>query len=586
MNIYRSRNELSFKACLTANYTPVQATIIANRIDNPLIAKEMASNDLSAIEPYSQLLNATYAGEVIAEAVRSRKRIGLLTDYDVDGITSNAMMQHALCDMMHYPPDLLYILVGHRIHDSYGISDSLAGKILAIPQSERPELIITADCGSSDEERIQLLAKHGISVIVTDHHAIPKSGVPCSALTVVNPWQKGCQYQDKSIAGVATAWLVMWAAYDYSYKKKWTDLHNPTSLWDFVALGTVADCVSIASQTNRLFVRHGLKMINSGIRPCWHAVQLAQQDKQTSIDEGALGFQIGPRINACSRMNSPYLGIDFLMACNIEEAEFYYAQLTKANEDRKEKESEMTLVCKKLISDCMVQDPDCVSIVAYDPSFHPGVQGIVASRIVEQTGKPSFVFSPSRDGLLSASGRTVARINLRDALQYIDDRDPSIFNRYGGHKASCGAHIYASKLGEFKQLFDSAVRHQLGNDKLEQTVISDGDITQLGPISLSSYYEISQLSPFGREFESPIFTSRFKIIQSVPVGKTKKNHLKLVIQDKHGIQYSGIWFSALSTEDDVIPVVQDRTYIMNYELSENRFNNSSSLQLIIKSVGE
>jgi len=326
VNTQTEQRECIFTACTNANYTPVQASIIANRVTNKPQAIAITHSNLEAIQPYTYLKGAMESGEAIAKAVKSKKRIGVLTRNCIGGSSSNAMMQHALCGILHYPADLLFILIDSEMQADAGISQAVIDQILALPKEERPEVIITAGCGCRDESNMMQLAENGITIIITDHKPVAYSGILHSAISIVNPWQYGCQYADKSISGATVAWLVMWAAYDYAYSRSWTNKHNLTALWDYVALGTIADEVSLASTTNRLIVKHGLRLIASGVKPCWLALKAAQPKPWLDIDESTLS-----QLNAGVGARAPYLAVDFLMSPNLPRATSYWTEITRSN---------------------------------------------------------------------------------------------------------------------------------------------------------------------------------------------------------------------------------------------------------------
>lgn len=320
------RSKCIIATCVNANYTPLQASIIANRVTDELRAIAIAHDDLTAIQPYTGLKGAAASGEVIARAVKERKRIGVLTGNCAGGASSSAMMQHALCGMLHYPADLLFVLIDSGMQADSGVSQTVVDQILAFPEEERPEMIIASGYGHRDDSSIMQLAENGISIIITGYQPVAYSGIQHSAISIVNPWQHGCQYADKSISGATVAWLVMWAAYDYAYSRSWTNRHNLTALWDYVALGTIADEVSLASTTNRLIVKHGLRLIRSGVKPCWLALQAAQPKPWLDIDESTLS-----QLNAGGRSSDPYLTVDFLMSPNLPRATSYCAEIAKIN---------------------------------------------------------------------------------------------------------------------------------------------------------------------------------------------------------------------------------------------------------------
>lgn len=569
--------------------TNLQKKIIASRISNPNIVDAVIDCSLSVIPHYQLLKDHDIAAKRIAKAIINNEIIGCLTDYDCDGLSANTVLQHALLGYFNHPAIQLVNIIGHRMRDGYGVNATLVNKILTqIPVANRPSLIITADCGSSDQDRIATLKENGIDVIVTDHHAIPVEGIPRAAIAVINPSRDDCAYPDNTIAGVMVAWLTMCAVRDELIRQNHLPANSPklSALLDFVAVGTVADAVSIASPVNRAVVKAGLQLMNTLSRPCWQAFH-QQLTKTDPINESDLGFQLGPRINARSRMQDPYLASYFLMAINMEQANKYIQQLNEDNQLRKTTEADMLLEAKSQLANLLENAKSTYTLVVYDDSFHAGVQGIVASRLLELSGKPTFVFSPTDDpAKLSGSGRTIESIHLRNGLQYIADKDPSIFYAMGGHKGACGCKIHADKLAVFATLFDEYVRNELLGTHPTPTLISDGSLAELAPLSLQVLAELDAIGPYGREFEYPLFQDAFVLKELKFVGKERKVHASVVLTSNKGDSIRGIWFNAINDESSVPLITVGKTYMVDYVPTKNVFNNQSSLQLMIKQMRE
>ncbi len=287
--------------------------IVAGRVHNSAGLEKIIRPSLSYLHHPEGLKNCDRAADRLIRAISSDERIGIITDYDVDGITSHLVLLESLV-FFQVNPERIDHFIGHRLEDGYGISDNLTRRILE--NNELPGLIITADCGSSDEENISRLQQAGIDVIVTDHHAIPESGVPSSTYAVINPVQQDCSYPDKTISGCMVSWLLMCLVRNRLIEsgRLSSDISKLTFLLDFVALSTVADAVSLASPANRALINSGLQMMNTLARPCWRAVKRLSGKKGELFSVDDLGFQIGPRINARSRMADPYGAFHFLSA--------------------------------------------------------------------------------------------------------------------------------------------------------------------------------------------------------------------------------------------------------------------------------
>lgn len=566
--------------------SPLQARIVANRADFAVTDEQqkqlsqMVHARLKNIAPPTLLKDSEPAVKRIALAIKNKETIGLLTDYDVDGITSHAILLFALRDFFAVPENKLQHLIGHRIDDGYGISQGLVDRILNTEGDTLPDLIITADCGSSDELRIAQLTERGIDVIVTDHHAIPQEGIPGSALATVNPTRDDCAYPDNTIAGCMVSWLLMSQLRSELIATQiiTSDAPKLSTLLDFVALGTVADAVSLSSSINRAVVTIGLKVMNQLQRPCWQVMKkMLDRDFQIFTAED-LGFQIGPRINARSRMSDPYMALHYLCAENFPESMKYLQELDKDNQTRKETEKEMLDIAFQLAKSQLKTQR--WSLVIYHEQFHAGVQGIVASRLMDKFGRPVIVLSPTNDAAkLTGSARTIAGVHIRDAIEQVANNSADIIIGFGGHKGAAGLKLKSDAVDEFRELFDQAVAQQLqGETELRPIIYTDGELNE-SDLSFQTIAELKHLEPYGREFEVPVFEGVFKV-QSIRVIGSEGNHLMLQLAtESHS--FRAVWFRALEKRNDPFPFSDRDTVRVVYQLKENYFRGNFSIQLHI-----
>jgi single-stranded-DNA-specific exonuclease len=583
--ILKNTCESARNAALSIGLTPLQASIIGNRLDSSVSVAHLRNTPLSVIENPVNLFNAKKAAEKIALHIRVGDVIGLWTDYDVDGITSGTVMLKSLIDYFGHPAEKTLHIMGNRHTEGYGISQPAVTRIIqGIDNKDivKPDVIITADCGSSDEERILQFKNIGIDVIVTDHHAIPASGVPSSAYTVVNPQQELCNYEDKTIAGVTVAWLVMSLVRNELIRHKYIPASTPKlgALLDYVCLGTVADAVSIASLTNRAIVNKGLKLINNKSRPCWSAMQLllSQEVLFTEMD---LGFKFGPRINASSRMADPYQAIRYLCAETIDVGLQHLKVLDQNNVDRRSVEKEMLIVARELLPNSQTDK----AVVIFDDSFFHGVQGIVASRIVEQTGKPTVIFSPTEDeNIVTGSGRTIDEINLEVAFKWIEKQSPGIHIKVGGHHGAFGCAVYKKDIFAYRNLLSQAVQQQT-SQALAPTLKIDTLWSSSFDTFEKSLVEIQELTPFGRGFEAPVFQSSFEITERRFIGSPAV-HAKFTFKGVSGELVDGIFFNLLKNESDCndYPYKKGHHIKAVFEISDNTFKGKTTIQLLIRDI--
>ncbi|WP_046078400.1 DHH family phosphoesterase [Halomonas sp. HG01] len=575
----RPRDEALEARALAEGLTPLQARVLAGRLSGH--AGELAplvSPSLRHLAHPERLKDARPAAERIAQAVVEGEHIGILTDYDVDGITSHVVIRRTLNELFGVPEDRLHSLIGHRIHDGYGISLPLVERTLKL--SPRPSLVITADCGSSDEPRIARLKAAGIDVVVSDHHALPVEGPPASAFATVNPTRDDCDYPDPTIAGCMVAWLTMSLA--RSVLIEWGVLAAATpklSPWlSYVALGTVADCVSLGgSAANRAVVTQGLALINRMEAACWRTMAERLGADSVPFDAETLAFQMGPRINARSRLDDPYAALHFMLAADDATAARHLETLDQDNQSRKAIEADMAEQARALARPQLADDAP--ALVVYLEDGHPGVQGIVASRLVQAFGRPTLVLTPAAQaGMLTGSGRSIEALHLRDALQRTFELAPEALPRFGGHRGAAGVGVPVESLEAFRTAFLQAVREQLGDTELFPRVFTDGELAP-AQLSLATLDELEALGPYGREFDPPLFEGEFLVESLRPVG-AEGNHLMMELS-AGPVSTRAIWFRALTPGEVPAFGVGDRLHCA-YKLNRNRWRGRESLQLMVE----
>jgi single-stranded-DNA-specific exonuclease len=514
----------------------------------------------------------------VVQAIGEGRRIGIVTDYDVDGICSHVVLYEALHHYFGVPASCLKSYIGHRLKDGYGISEGLTDKILADDFS--PDLIISADCGSSDEERIQRLKQAGIDVVVTDHHSIPTAGIPVSAIATVNPRREDCAYPDKAIAGCMVSWLLMCYVRNLLIEKGHLPPEAPklAASLDCVALGTVADAVSLVSPANRAVINAGLTRMNQLARPCWRAMFNLLGRTAEPFTTQDLGFQIGPRINARSRMADPYAALRFVLSEDLQTAELCLSALDHNNRERKQTEQEMLRIAREQAYSALAASR--ATIVAVDARFHAGVQGIVASRLVETFGRPAIIFShASNPGHLTGSARTIEPLHIQKVLQAVAALHPDLFVAFGGHRGAAGLTIYRDRLAHFKEAFETAVQARVEPHDLGPVIWTDGSL-DASRISMDTISEIEKLAPFGRGFEEPVFEGWFEITRLRRVG-AESMHLSMELLSKTRQAFKAIWFRAVESADTPLPVKTGETVRCAYRLNKNRFRGKVYLQLIV-----
>lgn len=571
--IRRALNAEVQSRALEAGLPPLLARILAGRLAevSPEQLRRIVSPRVAYLDHPETLPDFHRAVQRVALAVERGEHIALETDHDVDGVASHAVIHQALVYYCGHPPERLSSHIGHRIKEGYGLSEAVASRII----DSGATLVITADNGSSDEEQIARLKSCGIDVVVTDHHVLPVEGPPPSAYACVSPAREDSQFPDPAIAGCFVAWLLMCGVRRRLIEKGVIPQEMPTlaGLLDFVALGTVADCVSLgASINNRAVVTYGLKLINAMARPCWRVLRSRIQSPEVTAAD--LAFTIGPRINARGRLDEAMAGVRFLIAQDDEEAARWEAELHRANEERKLIERSLTSDAKDEAARQIAQGAYALTI--YLPNGHAGVHGIVASRLVEAYGRPVVCFSPQHGdpGSLTGSARGIDGFHVRDALQAVRDQHPEGVLKFGGHAGAGGVRIAKSSLDRFRDLFDASAREQLGEVELRPVIATDGELApeDVNPLTVQL---LSQLEPYGRGFEAPVFEGRYTVLRVRPISDGQ--HLKLWL-DVGGEPREAIWFGACEPGEQPSVQVGDRIRLAYY-LEMNHWNGRSMLQL-------
>lgn len=579
--VERPLSKKVYQAALQLNLTPLQARLVAMRLSDADFEDDNMQENLEKIvfpklrylQHPNTLKNADQAAKHIADAIVSDGQIVLATDYDTDGVTSAWVATRALIDYFHVPEHRITHVLGER-SSGYGITEDVVERILAI--EEKVDLVISADQGSSDEARIKQLADKGIPVCVTDHHQIPAEGVPKSAICTVNPQQDSCEY-DKTVAGCFVIFLVMGQTRNELIKRGVLQ-DNAPSLKDLVmnvALGTVADSVSLKGVNNRAVVQAGLAMMNELKHPSWQAMHALNDNNKQPFNAEYLGFQVATRINAASRVSDVTTAFHFLNAKDFYQAQEMLDQLELDNQNRREQQESM-LAQAQLTAESLYYPGKFTMVVKMQGNA--GIQGIIASRIGEQYGLPTIAMTDLEDGTLAGSGRGIINnIDLRDAFQWMSEQDAELFISMGGHKGAAGCMIPIEKFEVFSDLFEQAIRLQLNNEVPRLQIETDGELEgwQLTPSLID---EITLLEPYGRDWPKPLFYGSFFVQSCRPVGQTQ-THLSFNLKTQEGQPISAIFFNALNHEKDFIPYQTGQEILAVYQPSLNHYMGIASLQL-------
>lgn len=572
----RMIDEKRYASALAVGLDPVLAKIIAAR---PFLEEdlphELLSPKLKTLDAPSKLADMEKAVLRLIQALNNNEVIGIETDHDCDGQTSHAVLYCALTEFLSHPLDRVRSYIGHRLKEGYGLSEAVAKRILA--DEPRPSLIITADNGSSDEAQIALLKKEGIDVIVTDHHEIPVEGIPASAYAVINPTRHDSEYPDRCIAGCMVAWLLMAATRQQLVNQSGKEIPSLGACLDFVAVGTIADCVSIArSRNNRAVVSYGMKLIQQGLRPCWRAILPLLSTPLSSED---LGFKIGPLLNSDGRLSCAFGSVSFLLAPDDSEAKRWVEYLQEQNTQRKSIQDKIT---RQAILQASEQcDEGKMGLCIFLEEGHAGVHGISASRVKDTFGRPTIIFCPKVEDatLLTGSARSIDGVHLRDVLQKVKDIDSQLIERFGGHAGAAGLTIQRNNLSKFHEIFEQIVSEQVTSDMIGPVIWTDGDLPMV-KLNLSFVEKlVLELEPFGREFEPPLFEAYGKILSLTPIGQNKTHvRMGLVVEE---MWFEAIWFNCRQPEEPMPVAVEDEIkFVFSPKLQTFRGERKLNCQIV------
>ncbi|WP_288403129.1 single-stranded-DNA-specific exonuclease RecJ [uncultured Acinetobacter sp.] len=509
------------------------------------------------------------AVELVDQAIDQKKQIVIIGDYDADGATSTALMILVLKEM---GANVEY-LVPDRFKYGYGLTPKIAE---LAKQSYQPDLLITVDNGISSHAGVETAQALGMQVIITDHHLTTKPTPNAEA--VVNPNQLGCIFPSKALAGVGVAFYVLAKLASYrSQQGKSTS--KVTQYLDLVALGTYADVASL-DYNNRILVDAGLKRIQqyqcrAGILAL---LDIAKRDA-TSLRAQDLGFVIGPRINAAGRMESMRIGIECLLAPDLETAYPIAQQLNQLNVERRQVEAEMKQQAMSALQHVQLQaDSLPAALVMFEEQWHQGVIGIVAGRLKEQFHRPSLVFAPDEDGIhIKGSARSIEGIHIRDTIEQVAEQYPHLVSHFGGHAAAAGLTLRKENFDEFKTVFIQSIA-EMDENLFLATLWTDGELTD-ATLHLETLDWIDRLGPWGQKFPIPQFEGRFKVMD---YRWLKDQHLKLKVSLGQQI-IDAIAFNAM----DRFKFNPMLGYVdLVYTLERNVFNGNTSLQLQISHLAQ
>ncbi len=551
-----------------AGVHPLLARLYAAR---GIRAQDELDDALARLLPPGGLKGIGAAATLLADAIAQDKRLVIVADYDCDGATACAVGVRglALLGARH-----VQYLVPDRVVDGYGLTASIARRV-----AERgADMLITVDNGIASVEGVGEAKALGLSVVVTDHH-LPGPALP-AADAIVNPNQPGCTFESKSMAGVGVMfYLLLKLRAELRARGRFDQASQPRlePLLPLVALGTVADVVRL-DNNNRRLVAQGLKRIRAGqMQPGIQALFDAAGRKAPAATTFDFGFALGPRINAAGRLADMTLGIECLLTDDAARAAELARQLDAINRERREIEGGMREQAMQLaegLFDEGEEPPPAISV--FDPDFHEGVVGIVASRLKDRLHRPTFVFAassaPGKEHELKGSGRSIAGFHLRDALDLVAKRHPGVILKFGGHAMAAGCTVAEEHFETFEQAFAQVAQEWLDAATLTRRLETDGPLAP--EYCRAELVDQLQLQVWGQGFAPPTFSEQVQVLSQRLVGEAK-NHLQLKLLHQ-GQPMDAIWFG--HTEQ-----LPERA-LLAFRLDVNEWRGERRVQFLVEGV--
>ena len=531
---------------------------------------------LSVLHKPGSLGGIEAAAQRVAHAIQAGEHILVVGDFDADGATGTAVAVKALKTM---GAKTVTYCVPNRFEFGYGLSKALVESI----EAPYPDVLITVDNGISSIDGTNAATDLGVDVVITDHH-LPGPTLP-RAFAIVNPNQPGDEFPSKAIAGVGVVFYLVSQVRTVLRESGWFDKNtrepNLAGLLDLVALGTVADLVPL-DHNNRVLVHQGIERIRRGrCVPGILALLNTAGRHHSGITAADLGFAVAPRLNAAGRLEDMSIGIECLLADNLDVAMEMAARLDALNQERRALQEQMQEEALGFTADLIsgLQDKAVPSgLCLFDPGWHQGVVGLVASRIKDAVHRPVIAFAPENEGssLLKGSARSIPGIHIRDVLANVDANHPDMINAFGGHAMAAGLSLQHDQLGAFESAYCQALDAVMEPHHLENVLLTDGGLGT-EDMTLETAMLLRSSGPWGQRFPEPVFEGQFAVLEQRIVGQ---RHLKMTVQPAGGDSLDAIAFN-VSPRD--LPENHDNVRLV-YRLDVNEFRGRRSAQLIVEYI--
>ncbi len=535
---------------------PIAQTVLARGFStkDAINAFLFSSYEKEVAHP-SLLKDAEKAVDRMLYAIKHKEKILIAGDYDVDGITSSALMM--IC-LMPLGADVNFFLP-HRVRDGYGLSV----KVVQRAAQNKYKIIVTVDNGITAFEPALKAKELGIDLIITDHHR-PHDHVP-EAFALVNPHQHDCPYPYKKFAGVGVIFKIITLLYEK------LGLEIPKKAYELLLLGTVADVVPLTGE-NRFWVRHGLQYVN-GFES--YSLKVLKQNGgviKPLLSSTDIGFSIVPQINALGRLEDAREGVRFLIGSDMADVDRVGKTLYELNQARKEIERSIFADVKREIDSGAIDITKENIIVAASHTWPPGVIGLVASRVVGAYGKPTILLHLTKEGIAKGSCRSIVEFNMFDALH--DSRD--LLNTFGGHSVAAGLALPTANISALKERLEKRLLTLITPEDLKQKVTLDAEI-KLSDVTDKFMHDLEYLQPFGNENSQPLFYLKNVVVLKAPI-LMKDAHVKCSVFSE-GIIKPLVFFNRPELFE-LLLAHGDQPFDVAVQVTQNHWNNKTSLELL------
>lgn len=529
----------------------------------------VAQPRLAQLLPPTALKGIDSAVALLSSAMAEGRRILVVGDFDCDGATATALAVRGLrllgaTDVVHAVPN--------RIEHGYGLSVGLVDELAAFD----PSLLVTVDHGIACLAGVTAAKARGWQVLVTDHH-LPGAKLP-PADAIVNPNQPGCAFPSKVLAGVGVMFYVLVALRAHLRSQGvFADGKGPdlSVLLDLVAVGTVADLVPLDTN-NRALVAAGLRRLRAG-QGCAGLAALAEASRRAigRLSASDIGFALGPRINAAGRLEDMSLGIELLLTDSPQQAAQIAQTLEEINTERRAVQQQMTDEAEAAVARAVIDEAQRpMAACLFDADWHPGVVGLVASKLKDRLYRPVIAFAPSEPGsdILRGSARSIPGFHIRDALAAVNAAHPGVMEKFGGHAMAAGLSLPRDRLADFTAAFVAEAARCLAPHQLHAQLLSDGELAG-HELDARHARALRAAGPWGQAFEEPLFDGEFAVAQWKVL---KERHLKLVLRAEGGELVNAIWFGGWR---GTAPA--ERVQVA-YRLAEDDYRGGEAIQLMVE----